>query len=202
MKTTTTRNIKMFTFGIVIIPICMSSSIFGQKMQINSISPKIDHQQKENSSNLSMRADHPVSSDENKQPELSTKEVKENNSMPKLHHSALSTHKIFHHRTPATLSPDRLIKGNTYNRYGEKSNPKGYGIQVVTFKKIKNLQKFLHTYHKKDMYIQVIQFDTMHEQLYRVILGAEENKDLVEQEIAIFQNAGVQAVVRKHKDSE
>jgi hypothetical protein len=199
MKPTSSRDINSYVaFGPVIISIFLASSIYGQKVEITSISSD-NNQQSDHNSNMHVVAHHPKAGEAKKPPIHEANAVKENNTVTTTHHSALSTHKIFHHRTPATLSPEVLITGNTYNRYGEKSNPKGYGIQVMTFKKIKNLQKFLHTYHKKDMYIQVVKFDTDQDQMYRVILGAEENKNLVEQEISIFQKAGVSAVVRKHK---
>jgi hypothetical protein len=179
---------------IFLISILVTSSLGAQNIEIKTSTSKEDNST-DSSTALPLVAHHPNSGTNKKQPGHVTKET----SATSVTHSALSTHKVFHHITPATLSPEGLAIGHTYNRYGEKAYPKGYGIQVMTFKKIKNLQRFLHTYHKKDMYIQVVQFDPMQERMYRVILGAEENKTLVEQEISVFQHAGVHAVVRKHK---
>ena len=114
--------------------------------------------------------------------------------------SARSSHMMSERHIPSTLSPTQLVVGKTYNRYGDLASPKGYGIQVITFKKIRNLCKYLHLYHSKEMYIQVISFDNpKKEKMYRVILGADENKISIEKEIRLFQKAGLQAVLRKHR---
>jgi hypothetical protein len=202
MKTTFTNYSKPAVKSAFTIMICFSTpALFAQNIDDNTASissthlkNEPEHQSDSVSSNPHKVVIHTHStSGTKKHPEQESKTIA-------VHHSALSTHKVFHHRTPATLTQDRLVTGHTYNRYGEKANPKGYGIQVVTFKKIKNLQRFLHTYHKKDMYIQVVLLDSSpNEQMYRVILGADENKSLIEQELTIFQHAGVPAVLRKHK---
>jgi hypothetical protein len=189
--------------GLTIMMCLLTSAVSGQNIENNTASISSTHSKDEPARHTDSVSTsphkvviHTHSSSEAK------KHTDHGSKTTAVHHSALSTHKVFHHRTPAKLTPDRLITGHTYNRYGEKANPKGYGIQVVTFKKIKNLQKFLHTYHKKDMYIQVVLLDSSpNEQMYRVILGADENKGLIEQELTIFQHAGVPAVLRKHKVS-
>ncbi|HEY8400370.1 MAG TPA: SPOR domain-containing protein [Cytophagaceae bacterium] len=93
---------------------------------------------------------------------------------------------------------DKLLIGYTYNRYGELVTPKGYGIQVVAFCNFNNLQKYLRLFADKDMYIQVIDYTNHSVPLYRVIIGANENKEFIEKEISFFNNAGVSAVLRKH----
>jgi hypothetical protein len=114
--------------------------------------------------------------------------------------SAKSSHMMSERHIPSTLSPGQLAVGKTYNRYGDIASPRGYGIQVITFKKTRNLCKYLHLYHNKEMFIQVISFDNpKKEKMYRVILGADENKTSIEREIRMFQKAGLQAVLRKHK---
>lgn len=114
--------------------------------------------------------------------------------------SAKTSHMMSERHIPSTLSPGQLVVGKTYNRYGDIVSPRGYGIQVITFKKTRNLCKYLHLYHSKEMYIQVISFDNPNkEKMYRVILGADENKTSIEREIRMFQKAGLQAVLRKHK---
>lgn len=104
-------------------------------------------------------------------------------------------------RTIPVLSKDDLVIGNTYNRYGEQVFPSGYGIQVVAFKNLTNLQKYLHMYDNKEMYIQVSSQDSTETHLYRVILGANGNKFSVEKELNIFNNAGIPAVLRRHKEN-
>jgi hypothetical protein len=114
--------------------------------------------------------------------------------------SAKSSHMMSERHIPSTLTPGQLAVGKTYNRFGDVVSPRGYGIQVITFKKTRNLCKYLHLYHSKEMYIQVISFDDpKKEKMYRVILGADENKTSIEKEIRLFQKAGLQAVLRKHK---
>jgi hypothetical protein len=190
-----------FTSISTVIILFSTSSLFGQNSNgYAKVSITASHSEKENThrpdsiSHTAQAANHSTAHhSENGSKAVSTT----------VHHSALSTHKVFHHRAPESLTPAMLVTGHTYNRYGEKASPKGYGIQVVSFKKIKNLQKFLHTYHKKDMYIQVVVLDpAQKEQMYRVVLGAEENISLIEKELSLFQSAGVSAVLRKHKTAE
>jgi len=104
-------------------------------------------------------------------------------------------------RTIPVLAKDDLVIGNTYNRYGEQVFPSGYGIQVVAFKNLSNLQNYLHMYDNKELYIQVSSQDTTETHLYRVILGANGNKILVEKELNLFNNAGIPAVLRRHKEN-
>jgi hypothetical protein len=103
-------------------------------------------------------------------------------------------------RTIPTLSKDELVIGNTYNRYGEQVFPSGYGIQVVAFKNLNNLQKYLHMYDNKELFIQVSSQDSTETHLYRVILGANGNKISVEKELNLFNNADIPAVLRRHKE--
>ena len=94
--------------------------------------------------------------------------------------------------------------GTTYNDLGYEVKPEGYGIQVASFFINSNLEKFcqrLRTKGEKSIFIQVILKDKNNPEagtIYRVLLGAEENKEKMAKKIAGYMDKGYDPVLRKH----
>ena len=94
--------------------------------------------------------------------------------------------------------------GTTYNDLGYEVKPQGYGVQVSSFFITSNLEKFcqrLKAKGEKNIFIQVIMKDKNNPDagtIYRVILGADENKEKMLKKIPVYNDKGYDAVLRKH----
>jgi cell division septation protein DedD len=96
--------------------------------------------------------------------------------------------------------------GTTYNDLGYEVHPEGYGVQVSSFFINSNLEKFcqrLKTKGEKNIFIQVIQKDKNNPDagiIYRVIIGADKDKDKMLKKVPNYMDKGYDAVLRKHLD--
>jgi hypothetical protein len=94
--------------------------------------------------------------------------------------------------------------GSTYNDLGFIVNPTGYGVQVSSFFINSNLEKFcqrLKAKGERNIFIQVVMKDKNNPNagtIYRVILGADENKEKMVKKIPAYMDKGYDAVLRKH----
>ncbi len=96
--------------------------------------------------------------------------------------------------------------GTTYNDLGFEIKPEGYGIQVASFFINSNLEKFCQRVKakgEKNIYVQVIQKDKNNPAagiIYRVIIGADKDKDKMIKKVPVYMDKGYDAVLRKHLD--
>jgi hypothetical protein len=96
--------------------------------------------------------------------------------------------------------------GITYNDLGYEVKPEGYGVQVSSFFINSNLEKFcqrLKAKGEKNIFIQVIQKDKNNPEagiIYRVIIGADKDKEKILKKVPNYMDKGYDAVLRKHLD--
>ena len=96
--------------------------------------------------------------------------------------------------------------GTTYNDLGYEAKPEGYGIQVASFFINSNLEKFCQRVKakgEKNIFVQVIQKDKNNPAagiIYRVIIGADKDKDKILKKLPTYMDKGYDAVLRKHLD--
>jgi cell division septation protein DedD len=96
--------------------------------------------------------------------------------------------------------------GTTYNDLGYEVQPEGYGVQVSSFFINSNLEKFcqrLKGKGEKNIFIQVIQKDKNNPEagiIYRVIVGADKDREKMLKKVPTYMDKGYDAVLRKHLD--
>jgi cell division septation protein DedD len=96
--------------------------------------------------------------------------------------------------------------GTTYNDLGYEARPEGYGVQVSSFFINSNLEKFCQRVRakgEKNIFIQVIPKDKNNPDsglIYRVIIGADKDRDKMNKKIPVYMDKGYDAVLRKHLD--
>ncbi|HVD97031.1 MAG TPA: SPOR domain-containing protein [Cytophagaceae bacterium] len=112
-------------------------------------------------------------------------------------------------KTPRKEVPIRYpfteFKPNTtYNDQGYEVKPVGYGVQISSFFINSNLEKFCQRVRakgEKNIFIQVIYKDKNNPAaglIYRVILGADEDKEKMLKRVPAYMDKGYDAVLRKH----
>jgi hypothetical protein len=98
----------------------------------------------------------------------------------------------------------QFMPGITYNDLGLEVKPEGYGVQIASFFINSNLEKFcqrIKTKGEKNIFIQVIQKDKNNLEaglIYRVIIGADTDKDKMVRKVPSYIDKGYDAVLRKH----
>jgi len=97
--------------------------------------------------------------------------------------------------------------GNTYDNKGNIVNPAGYGVQVSSFFVTSNLEKFcqrLISKGEKEIYIQVVAKEKDNPAaglIYRVILGADADREKMLRRVPEVQDEGYEnAVLKRHLD--
>lgn len=94
--------------------------------------------------------------------------------------------------------------GTTYNDLGYEVKPEGYGVQISSFFINSNLEKFCQRVRakgEKSIFIQVIYKDKNNPDaglIYRVILGADGDKEKMMKKVPAYMDKGYDAVLRKH----
>ncbi len=94
--------------------------------------------------------------------------------------------------------------GTTYTDLGFEAKPEGYGIQISSFFINSNLEKFCQRVRakgEKNIFVQVIYKDKNNPDaglIYRVILGADEDKEKMLKKVPTYMDKGYDAVLRRH----
>lgn len=106
--------------------------------------------------------------------------------------------------TPVKYPFTQFKPGTTYNDLGYEVKPEGYGVQISSFFITSNLEKFCQRVRakgEKNIYIQVIQKDKTNPDaglIYRVIIGADNDKEKALKKVPLYIDKGYDAVLRKH----
>ena len=106
--------------------------------------------------------------------------------------------------TPVKYLFTQFKPGTTYNDLGYEVKPEGYGVQISSFFITSNLEKFCQRVRakgEKNIYIQVIQKDKTNPDaglIYRVIIGADDDKEKTLKKLPQYIDKGYDAVLRKH----
>lgn len=104
---------------------------------------------------------------------------------------------------PVTAFKD-FKPSSTYTLEGIEVHPVGYGLQIASFFVYTNLESFckrVKAKGEKNVYIQVLQKDKnnpMAGNIYRVIIGATEDKDKILKQVPAYIDKGYDPVLRKH----